>query len=215
MRVLQGITLLLGLTTVTLAQERAPAPAPATASETAISPEAAAEAFHTELRTLRDDMLAAIKNGDFDAMSQHLHPDVVFTPMNGEVSRGPEAIRAYFNKMMKGPDAIVKNVSFDLEVDRPADFYGNTAMAFGSSNDHYTLNNGMDFPIRTRWTCALTRENGKWLITAFHASTNVFDNPILEQAGQVAMLKWGGIGLGTGALAGGLLGVVIARRRRS
>jgi uncharacterized protein (TIGR02246 family) len=215
MRVFQVI-LLMGLTTVTLAQERAPAPAPApAATATAVSSEAEAEAFHAELRTLRDDMVAAIKNSDFDAMTQHLHPNVVFTPMNGEVSRGPEAIRAYFDKMVKGPDAIVTSISLDLEVDRGADLYGNTAVAFGSSNDHYTLNNGMDFPIQTRWTCALTRENGKWLITAFHASANVFDNPVLAQANQAAMLKWGGIGVAAGALVGGLLGVVIAGRRRS
>jgi uncharacterized protein (TIGR02246 family) len=204
----------LGIATVAYGQQPAPTPAPAPAAvETEVSPEAAAEALHTELRTLRDDILAAIKNGDFDAMTQHLHPNVVFTPMNGEVSRGPQAIRAYFDKMLKGPDAVVRSVTFNLEVDRVADFYGNTAMAFGSSNDHYTLNNGMDFPVQTRWTCALTRENGKWLITAFHASTNVFDNAVLTQANQMAMVKWGGIGVGAGALVGGLLGMVMARRR--
>ena len=88
-------------------------------------------------------------------------------------------------------------------------------MAFGSSNDHYTLNNGMDFPVQTRWTCHLVRENGKWLISAFHASANVFDNPILEREKQAAQLKWGGIALVAGALIGALLGTVIGRRRRA
>ena len=214
MRMLQVLALL-GIATVSFAQQPAPtATSPATA-ETAVSPEAAAEALHTELRRLRDEMLAAIKNGNFDALTPYLHPNVVFTPMNGDVSRGPEAIRAYFNKMMKGPDAVVKSISLNLEVDRGADFYGNTAVAFGNSDDHYILNSGMDFPIQTRWTCALVRENGKWLITAFHASANVFDNPVLEQATQVAMLKWGGIGLVVGALGGILVGIPLGRRRRS
>lgn len=198
MRALAIIVALLGCAGAALAQ--APAPSP--------------EAVHDELRKLRDDVLAAIERNDFDAIQLHLHPNVVFTPMNGEVCRGPQEIRAYFDKMLKGPDAIVKKVRFEIEVDRLTDLYGDTGLAYGSSNDHYTLANGMDFPVTTRWTCALVRENGRWLISAFHASANVFDNPILERAQQGAKLRWGGLGLGAGALVGLLLGMALGRRRR-
>lgn len=193
------VAALLGCATAALAQ--APAPSP--------------EAVHDELRKLRDDVLAAIERNDFDTIQPHLHPNVVFTPMNGEVCRGPQEIRAYFDKMLKGPDAIVKNVRFEVEVDRLTDLYGDTGLAYGSSNDHYTLANGMDFPVKTRWTCALVRENGRWLISAFHASANVFDNPILERATQGAKLRWGGLGLVAGVLLGALLGVALSRRRRA
>src|SRR5262249_8574213 len=89
-------------------------------AQTAVAP----EALHHELRKMRDDMLAAIGRSDFEAILPYLHPNVVFTPMNGEVSRGPQAIRAYFDKMLKGPGAIVKGIRLDVEVDRLADFYG-------------------------------------------------------------------------------------------
>ena len=206
------VALLLGYTTATAAQEPAQEPAAAPAPEPAApSP----EALHDELRKLRDDMLAAIGRNDFDAILPHLHPNVVFTPMNNEVCRGPEEIRAYFDKMLKGPDAIVKSVRFEVEVDRLTDLYGDTGVAFGTSNDHYTLSNGMDFPVQTRWTCHLVRENGRWLISAFHASANVFDNPILAREKQAAQLKWGGFALVAGALIGALVGVAIGRRQRA
>lgn len=208
MRALPVVVALLGFATAAFAQEPAAAPAP---TEAATSP----EALHDELRKLRDDVLAAVGRNDFDAILPHLHPNVVFTPMNNEVCHGPEEIRAYFDKMLKGPDAIVKNVRFDVEVDRLTDLYGDTGVAFGSSNDHYTLNNGMDFPVQTRWTCHLVRENGKWLISAFHASANVFDNPIQERAKQAAKVQWGGIGAGAGVLLGAILGVALGRRRRA
>jgi uncharacterized protein (TIGR02246 family) len=207
MRILLVVALS-GFAAVATAQV-SPAPTPPP-TQAAVAP----DALHDELRKMRDDMLAAIKKNDFDAIVPHLHPNVVFTAMNGEVCRGPQAIRAYFDKMLKGPDAIVKSVSLDLTVDRLADFYGDTALAFGSSNDHYTLSNGMDFQIQTRWTAALVRQNGQWLMTAFHASTNVFDNPVLSAANRVAMFKWGGIGVVAGGLIGVLLAVVLARRRR-
>ena len=175
----------------------------------------APEALHDELRKLRDDVLAAIEKNDFEAIMPHLHPNVVFTPMNNEVCHGPQEIRAYFDKMLKGPDAIVKNVRLEVEVDRLTDLYGDTGLAFGTSNDHYTLNDGMDFPVQTRWTCALVRENGRWLITAFHSSANVFENPILERMKQGVKVQWGGIGLAAGALLGALLGLALGRRRRA
>lgn len=199
MRALPVVLALLGFTTAAIAQEPVQEPA----------------GLHDELRKLRDDVLAAIDRNDFGAITPHLHPNVVFTPMNGEVSRGPQEIRAYFDKMLKGPDAIVKSIHLEVEVDRLTDLYGDAGLAFGKSNDRYTLSNGMEFPVQTRWTCALVRENGKWLITAFHASVNVFDNPILERQKQAAQLKWGGIALAAGALVGLLLGVAIGRRRRA
>lgn len=203
------VVALLGCATAAIAQE----PVIVTADPVAAAP--SPEAVHDELRKLRDEVLAAIQKNDFDAILPHLHPNVVLTPMNNEVCRGPQEVRAYFDKMLKGPDAIVKNVRLEVEVDRLTDLYGNIGLAYGSSNDHYTLNNGQDFPIQTRWTCALVRENGRWLITAFHSSANVFENPILERTKQGVKMQWGGLGLVAGILVGALVGAAIGRRRRA
>lgn len=163
------------------------------------------EEIHDELREMRDDILDAIQRSDFDAIEPYLHPNVVFTPMNAEVSRGPEEIRAYFEKMLEGPEARVESVRLDLTVDRLTDLYGDVGLAYGSSNDHYTLRNGMEFSIDTRWTCAMVRQGGTWLITGFHASADVFDNPILQTAKLQTRLWWGGLALVLGLVLGGLL----------
>lgn len=169
------------------------------------------EALHDEIRAIRDEILAAIAKSDFDAIVPHLHPSVVFTPMNNEICRGPQEVRAYFDRMLKGPDAVLKSVQFDMKVDRLTDIYGDTGLAFGDSDAVYTMSNGMEFPVHTRWTCALVRHEGRWKIAAFQASPNAFDNPILEQSKKGAALKAGGIA----AVAGLLLGFLVGRRRKA
>jgi ketosteroid isomerase-like protein len=169
------------------------------------------EALHGEIRTIRDEILAAIAKGDFDAIVPHLHPNVVFTPMNNEVAHGPEEVRAYFDRMLKGPDAVLKSVRFDMKVDRLTDLYGDTGLAFGDSDAVYVMSNGKELPVHTRWTCALVRDEGRWKIAAFHASPNAFDNPILDQNRKIAALTAGGIA----AVAGLLLGFLLGRRRKA
>jgi uncharacterized protein (TIGR02246 family) len=177
------------------------------------APAAPADAIHDEIRRVRDDVIAAIARGDVDGVLAHLHPNVVFTPMDAEVCHGPQEVRAYFVKMMQGPGAIVKSVQLDFQVDRLTDLYGDVGLAFGSSNDHYTLADGMSFPVQTRWTCALARHEGRWKIAAFQAAPSAFDNPILAKAKRTSMLAGGGVGLGGGLLVGALLAVVARRRR--
>jgi hypothetical protein len=63
---------------------------------------AAAAAIHDEIRKVRDGIIAAIGRGDVDSVLAHLHPNVVFTPMDADVC-GPQEVRAYFVKMMQGP----------------------------------------------------------------------------------------------------------------
>ncbi|HSF39957.1 MAG TPA: nuclear transport factor 2 family protein [Thermoanaerobaculia bacterium] len=193
------------------------APALAQETETASPPTAPAaaapspEALHDQIRAIRDEILAAIAKNDFDAIVPHLHPNVVFTPMNNQICRGPEEVRAYFDRMLKGPDAVLKSVRFDMKVDRLTDIYGDTGLAFGDSDAVYGMRNGMELPVHTRWTCALVRHEGRWKIAAFQASPNAFDNPILEQSKKGAALKAGGIA----AVAGLLLGFVVGRRRKA
>ncbi len=193
----------LSLAPAALAQEPPPA---------AAAPAPSPEALHNEIRAIRDEILAAIAKGDFDAIVPHLHPNVVFTPMNNRVCRGPKEVRDYFNRMLKGPDAVLKSVRFDMKVDRLTDLYGDTGLAFGDSDAVYTLRNGMVLPVTTRWTCALVRHEGRFKIAAFQASPNAFDNSILLQKTRTASFKGGGIGAVVGLLVGLILAIPLRRR---
>ena len=66
---------------------------------------------------LRQELIDSFNKGDLDRLLSHLDPDVVITWQNGEVCRGPTAVRAYYDKMMKGPDRRVEKVSADPKVD--------------------------------------------------------------------------------------------------
>lgn len=197
----------LSLAPAALAQETPAAPP---AAATAPSP----EALHNEIRAIRDEILAAIAKGDFDAIVPHLHPNVVFTPMNNKVCRGPQEVRDYFNRMLKGPDAVLKSVKFDMKVDRLTDLYGDTGLAFGDSDAIYTLSNGMELPVTTRWTCALVRHEGRFKIAAFQASPNAFDNTILLQKTRAASFKGAGIGAVVGLLVGMILAIPLRSRMK-
>jgi len=166
------------------------------------------EASHQALREMRDAMVNALNKGDVDAMISHLHKNIVFTAMNGEVCRGPDELRAYFNRMMKDPGHIVESLHVNPTVDRLTDLYGGTSgVAYGSSVDHYKMTNGQEFDVNARWSATMVKENGAWQIASFQSAANIFDNPLLNKAKRV--IYWGAGGAG---LIGLVLGLLIGRR---
>jgi uncharacterized protein (TIGR02246 family) len=171
------------------------------------------EATHNELRALRDALLAAFDKVDIEAMLKLVHPNVVFTAMNAEVCRGPEQIRAYLNRMMTGPNRVVERVKFNVTVDTLSILYGgDTGVAYGSSLDHYTLTDGSDFEVKTRWSATVVKENNRWLLASVQSSANLFDNPLLTYVQR--LVYWGSGGAGAiGLLVGLLVGRIFKRNR--
>jgi uncharacterized protein (TIGR02246 family) len=167
-------------------------PADASAPPIDVSP-SEAEA-HEGLRELQRVMETALNSGDIDAILANVDDRVIFTTMNGDVARGKDGIRQYFERMMKGPDKVVDSVKTDFEPDDLSILHGpDTAIAFGHTNDRYELTNGSSFDIQARWSGTMLRRDGKWIVGSFHYSTNVFDNPILNA--QRRLFTWGGIAL--------------------
>src|SRR5206468_13104619 len=137
---------------------------------------------HNELRAVRDGLLDAIAKGDIERQLTFLHPNVVVTWHNAEVSRGHDGVRTYLNRMLTGPNKIVASYSAELNVDELSILYGNTAISWGSGIEHFKLANGTSFDLPARWSATLVKDNGKWLIANLHASDNLFDNPMLTTA---------------------------------
>jgi len=168
---------------------------------------------HEELRELRKHLTDAINRNDLDALLQYLDDDVVVTWQNAEVSRKPAGVRAYYERMMHGPNRIVESIQIDPTVDELTHLYGDSGIAFGSSHDHFKLTDGMDFEVDTRWSAAVVKKNGKWLIASFHASTNMFDNPILRIAIRKVAV-WTALIAGVSGLLVGFLGGWVLKRKR-
>jgi ketosteroid isomerase-like protein len=162
---------------------------------------------HAELRALRDDLVDSLNKRDLTRLLQHLHPDVVVTWQNAEVSRKPEGVRAYISRMTEGPDRLVDEFTATPTVDELTILHGpDTGVAFGSSRDHFKLTSGLSLDVNSRWTATVVRHDGRWKIAAFHASVNLFDNPLLAAARRNL---WG---VGAAALVAGiLLGMLLSR----
>ena len=164
---------------------------------------------HAELRALRDGLLDAVNKKDVDALLRLLHPDVVVTWQNAEVSRKPAGVRAYLARMLEGPDRIVDDFSTSVAVDELTILHGgDTGISFGTSRDRFKLRSGRSFDLDSRWSATVVRHEGRWVVASFHASVNLFDNPLLATAQRMA------IGAAAGALILGVaIGYVVARRR--
>ena len=162
---------------------------------------------------LRQELIDSFNKGDLDRLLSHLDPDVVITWQNGEVCRGSDAVRAYYKKMMTGPDRRVEKASADPKVD-DRHIYGDWAVSWGKMNDHFVLTDGSDLAMNSRFTATIARRGDVWKVTSFHVSVNAFDNPILAYAekktGTWALV----IGVVAGLVVGLLVGVLLGRRRR-
>jgi ketosteroid isomerase-like protein len=174
------------------------------------APPARDEAVHNELRTLRDGLVDAMNKGDIERQLTYLHPNIVVTALNGEVSRGREGVRAYFLKMTTGPNRVVESFHCDVMVDELTILYGaDTGISFGSAVQSYKLTDGLKLDAKTRWTATLVKDHDHWLVASLHASANLFDNPLLAMAKRTAY--WAG---GVSLLAGLIIGFFLTRRRK-
>ena len=168
---------------------------------------------HAQLRALRDDLVDAMNKKDLNRLLSHLHPDVVVTWQNAEVSRKPEGVRTYISRMLDGPNSVVETFSTAPTVDELTILYGGDAgVAFGSSRDSFRLRSGQTFDLTSRWTATVVNDGGSWKIAAFHSSASLFDNPLLAAA-----QRWAMTGAVVALIAGFGIGFLISRigKRRS
>jgi ketosteroid isomerase-like protein len=174
------------------------------------APPARDEAVHNELRALRDGLVDAMNKGDIERQLTYLHPNIVVTALNGEVSRGRDGVRAYFLKMTTGPNRVVESFHCDVMVDELTILYGaDTGISFGSAVQSYKLTDGLKLDAKTRWTATLVKDHDHWLVASLHASANLFDNPLLAMAKRTAY--WAG---GISLFAGIIIGSFLSRRRK-
>lgn len=190
------------LCTAAGARLSAQSPAPAVSPNPVPSP---AEApVHAEIRVLRDAARAAFDRKDFAALEKLLHPDVVFTWQNNVVGRKPAGVRAYYEKMTTGPEAVVADLKYDMQMDEVSIVHGgDAAIGFGKLNDSYTLKDGSVFKLDSRITVTSVKEGDRWVIAGVHGSANPFENGYLDAMVKKAAVTSGG----GGALLGLILGL--------
>ena len=164
------------------------------------------ETVRNELRALRADLLSAIASGDVDKLLNHIHPNVVVTWQNHEVSRGHQGLKDFMNRMGK---ETFKSYKMPPTPDEPTILYGDTGLSFGRTVAQYKIL-GKELEVTSRWTATLVKEKGRWLLAGYHVSANALDNPLLNGAKNA--LYWVG---GVAILLGLLIGWIIGMRRRA
>jgi ketosteroid isomerase-like protein len=185
----------------------APAKTKATADDAAEAP------VHKDLRAARDAIVEAVNAGDLDALLKHVHENVVVVWQNAEISRGHDGIRAYYHRMLKGPNRVLTGFQIEPTVNELTIIYGDDAgIAYGTAVSKFQFADGGSMDLDGPWSATLVKEGGAWKIAGFHASAGLFDNPILRKA--ASAVYWGSsiaavVGLVLGA------GIVALLKRRS
>lgn len=161
------------------------------------------------LITVFHAMEAAINDQNVERMVAQMTPDATVTWLNGEVSRGHDQIRTYYQRMVKGPERILDKYTTAAKIDAHARFYGDVAVADGSMRDSFIPVARGPFQLDSRWSSVSVKIDGQWKVAAMHLSANVFSNELIEEAKSAAWKT--GIG---GAIAGLILGLLVAWLRR-
>jgi ketosteroid isomerase-like protein len=158
---------------------------------------------------LREGLVDSFNHGDMDKLLTYLDTNAIVTWQNGEVCEGPAAVKAYYERMMKGDHPVVSKVTADPKV-LGRHLQGDWAVSWGNLNDHFTLTDGRELPLNSHFTATIAKRGDHWLVSAFHVSVNAFENPIMA----LAIKKVSMIASIAGLVIGGLLGAVIVSRLR-
>jgi ketosteroid isomerase-like protein len=157
-----------------------------------------------QITKLREGLVDSFNHGDIDRLLTFLDTNAVVTWQNGEVCEGTAAVKAYYDRMMKGDHPVVLKVTADPKV-LGRHIQGDWCVSWGDLNDHFTLSDGRDLPLNSHFTATIAKRDDHWMVAAFHVSVNAFDNPITVLAVKKISLL---VGLG-GLIVGGLAGAVI------
>jgi len=168
---------------------------------------------HRKLKQMLIEAQAAINDKNIDEILPYLHPDAFLVLQNGEVLKGEKELKAFFDRVMKGPSSILESHSVVAEEAEPAWIYGDTAVAYGTSVDTFDFRGGEVFEVESRWTTTLLRHEGQWKVVSLQFTTDVFDNPLLNKARNSLFLA-SGVGAACGVGSVGLLFLLVRLKRK-
>lgn len=170
--------------------------------------------IHQELRAVLTTVQNAINSGNYDAMLPVISDSVRATTITQEVMSNRADVSAYFKRWF-GQGGFLKKLDMHLNADALTELSPDKTWGLvrGSGVENYTLSDGRQYPMKTRWTAVLIREaDGKWRLRAIHIGTNFLDNPILDDA-KSAVMRYASIAGVAGIVIGLLIGYLVGRRK--
>jgi hypothetical protein len=171
--------------------------------------------LEAELDRFREGLFSAFNRGDYKVMlEQYCHKDVVATWQDGTTSKGHEGVLAEFDKLLKFIAKMTVQPTTDM---RLILHDGKLAVSSGNMHDTYELVRGgqgiqhgrAKVALQSRWSATLIKEEGKWLLVSFSASTNAFNNEVVHLYLRKTMLMSAGIASVIGLIIGIIIGMLI------
>jgi ketosteroid isomerase-like protein len=138
--------------------------------------------IHHELRALLQGIQKAVNEQRYSDLAPFFDKNMRVTTINQEFLSSREEIVPYFNKWF-GPGGYLKKVNMKLKADALTELYANNTIGIvhGSGEEDYVLSDSRYFPMKTRWTATVIKDDdGKWRILSLHIGTNFLDNPVLN-----------------------------------
>ncbi len=136
------------------------------------------KAIDAELDKFRDDLFHAFNTGDYPAMlEKYCHKDIIATWQDGTTSEGHAGVIAEFEKLKQFIDKMTVDATTDKRLILND---GNLVISSGEMKDHYVLGRGPSVNLNSRWSATLIKDNDRWLLASFSASTNAFDNEVVS-----------------------------------
>jgi len=134
------------------------------------APAADREADHDALRQLMTKVTTAINEQDVEQLSTCFTEDFVFTSSDQTVITNRKGIADYYDKMLRGPNALIAKMKINAEATELTRFIDGT----------YTLKSGEIFKLKAKWTATVAKEKGEWKAAAVQVGVNFLDNPVIE-----------------------------------
>lgn len=131
-----------------------------------------------ELDKFRDDLFHAFNTGDYPAMlEKYCHKDIIATWQDGTTSEGHAGVIAEFDKLKQFIDKMTVDATTDKRLILND---GHLVISSGEMKDNYVLGRGPTVNLNSRWSATLIKDNDRWLLASFSASTNAFDNEVVS-----------------------------------
>ena len=122
------------------------------------------DADHHALRAMLTRVETTINEKRFNELKDYLDPQVNIIFENAEVADGADAAVSFYKNLFVGNTAVLRDMKTRVAVTKPAEFYGNTAVAYGTADDVLTTLDGNSFSLRSLWSVTLEKENGEWKV---------------------------------------------------
>jgi len=154
----------------------------------------------------------SINSQSLERMAKQMDASATVVWANGEISRGPAEVLAYYGRMVEGQSRSPQPYTTSAQLTGHGRFPGRGAVAIadGTMVDVFTPVIRGVFQLDSKWTMTAAKIDGEWKVVGLHLSSNVFNNVLLDEAKSVLKIVGGG-----GVFVGLLVGYFLGRRGRA